>query len=274
MTPTIPKEFAYCVSYQDGMFLTSGNMSTEQAYFVNWLTLQNQLTMTAGVLSGLEVTNPTANTVLVATGAGLDPAGHLLVVPQGATNTTLSVQSSPNPTYVYLVYPTTTQAATGMPAYTLNMAALPQLGGMPNPPNNGIILAKISLNEAGNIVSITDMRQGVASRLPITFGVKTQDATADTVMVAPGGTCQGNVTIPTTTLTRAGASLSQPVTFIAADVPAFAAAPRVVASAQGSIPYAVSVGDVTTIGFTLTVTAVTPQADSPPLQVAWLALAP
>ncbi|QDQ27995.1 hypothetical protein FNU76_17495 [Chitinimonas arctica] len=277
-TPVIPPTTAYTLQYQDGMFLTSGEMTLAQNYFVNWIQLQNQLLYTPGVLSGLAVTNPSGNTLDIASGAGIDSAGHLLILPDSGGHVLSVPANAANPSYVILVYPTTTQALTGMQPYTLNMAALLQLvGSLDNLPANNLVLAEISMNTTGGISAVTDKRTPVTSRLPADLSAQSMAMldTSETAQIQLDRIKQGVVSIPSEQLRKPGDSVVQTIYFLDQKTAAFSQKPQVVVTVQGPLPYATSVSEVGPAQFTLTLTVVTaPSADNTDaVLLNWLAYA-
>lgn len=270
MSTTIPSDIAYRLSYQDGMFLTAGLETLEQSYFVRTGALLNAMLYTPGVLSGLAVSQATANSVAIAPGGGIDPSGNFLVLP-GSGAVPLSVPTtSANPSLVYLVFPSAAQQAAGMQANVVNLAGVPTLAAAGSAaPDNSIVLAQVSLNEQGQVTAVTDKRVQVTSRLtsPLT-GLATAEAAVSPVPV--GTTTSGVVTIPVTQLPTAGQPYVATISFHEQGTPAFPTAPQVVAQVSGAIPYPTAVGQITPTGFTLTVAAasVTPSQNTPPAPVA------
>jgi hypothetical protein len=268
-TPVIPANTAYTLVYQDGMFLTSGEMTTAQNYFVNWLTLQNELLYTPGVLSGLLVSNPSGNTLNVDSGAGIDAVGHFVILPTGTGNTLTVSTKAANPSYVGIVYPAVPPPVTGM-AYTVNTAGQLQLANsIDELPDNSIVLAQVNMTSNGGIDSLQDLRQPVTTRLPANLGTSSEQALA-----APSPSSRSGVAaVSRSPLRKQGDSSSQVVYYNDLHTPAFSGVPKVLVTVQGSEPYATSVSEVGPAQFTLTLTAVlTPAAGaSGPISVQWMA---
>ncbi|KAF1687888.1 hypothetical protein B1992_00080 [Pseudoxanthomonas broegbernensis] len=268
-SPTIPQDTAYTLKYEDGMFLTSGEMTLAQNYFVNWLQLQNQLLFTPGVLSGLMVTNPSGNTLAVESGAGFDSAGHFVILPEGAGNTITVPANAANPSFIGLVYPSTPQSVSGQP-YVVDMAGTLQVANSVDQlPGGSIVLAQINLQNGG-IESLQDMRAPVTSRLPADLGVEPV-ANRATALAIPG--THGVASIPATGLRRQGDSVTQSVYYRSQQTAAFDRNPQVLITVLGNLPYATSVSDVGPEKFSLTLTSVlAPSADSEdPIRVRWFA---
>ena len=271
-TPKIPADVALCLSYTDGMFLTAQNMTLEASYYSNWLTWQNRFLYTPGVLSGLAVTL-TNNTLMVASGAAIDSLGDFLIFPDGSSNmmTATSVFGS---TYgLYLVYPAT-PAATSQPG-VVNTAAVLQNWTVTSPPANGVLLATVTLESTNPpiiIKSIADSRVGVTSRLPVVI----QPPSVNLASVAPdlNGARHGTKIVDTTSLLKPGDSTEPVVVPYRPDgSPAFTMPPSVNATVVGTTPYAVSVHDIGTAQFKLTLTALQTRVDgAPSAQVNWIAL--
>lgn len=251
-TPDIPANTAYTLQYQDGMFLTAGDMTTAQNYFVNWIQLQNQLLYTPGVLSGLVVSNPSGNTLSVSTGAGIDAAGHFVVLPDGPGNT-LTVQAATNPSYVGLSYPAAPQPVVGIPN-TVNMAGMLQLANsIDELPANSIVLARIAMTGNGGIDSVKDLRMPVTTRLPANLNVPPLELVrADHSNAARHGVA----IVSGTRLRKQGDSVSQVVYYLPQQTTAFDSNPQVLVTVIGSLPYASSISEVGLTHFTLTLTAV------------------
>ena len=262
MTLSASSSIAYCLYYTDGQFLTAQTMQTEADYFTNWIALQNQSLYNPGWLMGLAVTVGTGNTLAVDPGTGLDLQGDFLVLP-GTGGVYTVPPSSQNPCYLYLCYPTPTQARAGMPAQTQNMAALLTLGMTLAPPANGITLAEISLDAKGGITTVTDRRTPVTSRIqpqPLLSGGGVRALTVDAGQPAASVQRQGTIALPADKLATPGDRVLQTVFFIDPGIPAFGAPPRVTVTVRGALPYAITVDRVDTIGFVLAVTAITSTA--------------
>jgi hypothetical protein len=268
--PDIPANTAYTLQYQDGMFLTAGEMTTAQNYFVNWIQLQNQLLYTAGVLSGLVVSNPSGNTLSVSTGAGIDAVGHFVILPDGS-GTTLTVQASAaNPSYVGLTYPATPQAVASIP-YTVNMAGTLQVANsIDQLPTNSIVLAQINMTGNGGIDSVKDLRMPVTSRLPANLTVPAFDLA---LAEQSNQTRQGVAVVRGATLRKQGDSVSQVVYYLPQQTIAFDSNPQVLVTVMGSLPYASSISEVGLTHFTLTLTSVLAPmtTDSNDILVNWMA---
>ena len=267
---SIPPDAAYNLAYQEGMFLTAGEMTLAQNYFVTWLQLQNQLLYTPGVLSGLLVTNPSGNNLSVSSGAGVDGAGHFVLLADGAGNTITVPSGAANPCYVGLSYPATPQPVAGLP-YTVNMAGILSVANSVDQlPNDSLLLAQIDMNAQGGIASIKDMRTPVTSRLPANLDAATSGAVVSSL---PPQSCSGVALVHGSGLRKQGDSVSQVVYFLPQQTPVFGRTPQVVVTVRGSLPFATSVSEVAADRFTLTLTAVlTPAADSiDDVHVNWLA---
>lgn len=262
MTVTIPSDAAVRLNYHDGMFLTSALMTQEQTYFVNWFTLQNRYLYTPGVLNGLQAAGQN-KTVTVAGGVGFDVNGNFLVFP-GDSNNTLTVSSSAlNPFGVYLSYPYLGTTATD----TVNTAAVLTVGDTTGNTINGVILAEVSLDQNGNIASVTDRRVPVASRLPANLSGTGTGTTVDL-----NASKQGTASFAASTLAQAGQTSQQTISYVNATTQAFAKPPQVYVSVQGTVPYSAEVTAINTYGFSLTLGALQPAAGSDPILVNWLAL--
>ena len=270
-TPFIPSDVALCLGYTDGMFLTAQNMTVEQTYFWNWITWQNRFLYTAGVLSGLAVTLQ-SNTLIVASGAAIDSTGEFLIFPDGSGNMMTPATGLGNTYGLYLVYPT--KPVTTAQPNVVNRAAILQNGPASNDPSYGVILATVNLdpNNSGIIKSITDSRVGVTSKLPIVI----PPAGSNTASVAPNltGARHGNVPVDTTQLLKPGDRTRVPVSYHPDETPVFATPPSIVnATVVGDTPYAVSVSDIGTAQFVLTLTALQTRVDrTTTAQVNWIAL--
>lgn len=268
-TPFISNTFACRPLYSDGMFLTSAIMSQEQSYLINWLTLQNQLLYTSGVLTGLVVSNAGGNTLAVATGAGFDDSGNFLTVANGGLTITVT-SSQASPCYLYLTMPVPPPPSPS--TTTFNAAAVAVLSSNPptSQPSIGLALAQISLDGKGSITGITNYSTPVHNK--ITVSQAKVSAEQDMVPTAQAPMLEGTVLVPTSTLTQPGQSITQTVSFLPDDTPAFAAPPRVFVTPQSATPYATSVSNVTTSQFSLTLGAVAAATDDQPVPVYWLAL--
>lgn len=255
-TPDIPANTAYALQYQDSMFLTAGEMTTGQNYFVNWIQLQNQLLYTPGVLSGLVVSNPSGNTLSVSTGAGIDAVGHFVILSDGPGNTLTVPGSAANPSYVGLVYPTTQQAATSIP-YTLNMAGILQVANsIDQLPTNSLLLAQINMTNNGGVDSIKDLRTPVASRLPANLNPAVQIVASS---LPSNRSRDGVITVRGATLKMQGDTARVVVYYQPQQAAVFDSNPRVLVSVQGTVPYATSISNVGPASFTLTLTTVLAQ---------------
>jgi hypothetical protein len=270
LEPYIAQDTAYNLAYQEGMFLTASEMTLAQNYFVNWLQLQNLLLYTPGVLSGLVVSNPSANNLSVTSGAAVDAAGHFVVLADGAGNTITVPTGVANPCYVGLSYPTTPLPVSGMP-YTVNMAGILSVANsIGELPANSVALAQIAMTDQGGIASIKDMRTPVASRLPANLNTS---VLADVTPASLGQSRSGVAVLRGNSLRKQGDSVSQVVYYLPQQTLAFDRTPHVLATVRGAMPYATSVSGVTPGQFTLTLTAVlAPVADSiDDIYVNWLA---
>ncbi|MFC5743220.1 hypothetical protein [Dyella tabacisoli] len=268
-TPTINADTAYTLLYQDGMFLTAGEMTTAQNYLVNWLQLQNELLYTPGVLSGLSASNPSGNNLSVTTGAGFDGAGHFVILPEGAGTTITVPSTATNPSYLGLAYPLVPTPVNGMP-YTVNMAgALYVANSIDQLPANSILLAQINIVNGG-VDSLKDLRTPVDTRLPANLSSMEPDAAPSS---RSAQSRDGVVDISGANLRKQGDSVSQVVYYHAQQTAAFDRIPQVFVTVRGNLPYATSVSDVRPAQFTLTLTAVlAPVADSAEtISVNWLA---
>lgn len=269
-TPVIPANTAYNLMYQEGMFLTASEMTLAQNYFVNWLQLQNQLLYTPGVLSGLVVSNPSGNTLSVTGGAGIDAAGHFVLLADGTGNTVTLSSGAANPSYVGLAYPATPQPVAGMP-YTVNMAGILSVAdSVEQLPANSLVLAQISLTDQGGIASIKDLRTPVTSRLPANLGSSEREMTPTSLS---SQSRHGVVAVPASTLRKQGDQVQQTVSYLPDQTSAFDRVPRVLVTVRGPLPYATAVSLVTGECFTLTLTAIhAPVADSvDEILINWLA---
>lgn len=269
-TPAIPANIAYALQYQDGMFLTAGEMTTAQNYLVNWLQLQNQLLYTPGVLSGLVASNPGGNNLSVTSGAGIDAVGHFVVLPDGVGNTITVPGTAANPSFLGLMYPTTMQPVSGV-SYTVNMAGILQVANsIDQLPANSIVLAQINMTGDGAIGSLTDLRTPVNTRLPANLALQEPAALPS---LSSAQNRRGTVHMVGTNLRVPGDSVSQVIYYQAQQAPVFDRNPQVLVTVQGSMPYATSVSDVGPAQFTLTLTMVlAPAADSvDSIAVNWLA---
>lgn len=252
------------------MFLTAGEMTLAQNYFVNWLQLQNQLLYTPGVLSGLVVSNPSGNTLSVTTGAGIDAAGHFVILADGTGNTITVPGGVANPCYVGIAYPTTPQPVAGLP-YTVNMAGILSIANsIEQLPANSLVLAQITLTDQGGVASIKDLRTPVTSRLPANLSPSESNAVPSSLS---GQSRNGVTLVAGNALRKQGDSVSHVVYYLPQQNPAFDRTPQVLVTVRGSLPYATSVSDVGSDRFTLTLTAViAPLADSiDDVLVNWLA---
>lgn len=261
MTMNIPADIAYRLNYVDGMFLTAGLETQEQAYFVRTTALLNAMLYTPGVLSGLAVSQASGNALSIEPGGGIDASGNFLILPGSSGNPLMVPTTAANPSVVYLVQPAPAQQVAGMQPNIANMAGVPVLapGGAAAPPNS-ILLAQVLLNSQGQVTGVTDSRVPVTSRLGMPL-------TTNTLAVAspiPGGTpVQGTLTVPVDHLPAVGRPYSTIVRFNDQGAPSFAVQPQVLCQVQGAIPYSTAVSDITTTGFTLTLGAalVTPSSD-------------
>jgi hypothetical protein len=262
MSDTIPSAAAVRLNYHDGMFLTSSLMTQEQSYFVNWFTLQNRYLYTPGVLNGLKASGQN-KTVTVEGGVGFDVDGNFLVFP-GSSNNTLSVGSAGfSPFGVYLRY-----AYVATPgADTVDTAAVLAIGDASGGTINGVILALVTLDQDGNISSVTDRRAPVTSRLPADLagggGGQPVDFNASK---------QGTASFARMTLSKPGDTSQQTVSYDAPTVQAFARPPQVFVSVQGAVPFSAEVTAVSTFGFSLTLGALVASTGDDPILVDWLAL--
>lgn len=262
MSATIASDAAVRLNYHDGMFLTSSLMTQEQRYFVNWQTLQNRFLYTPGVLNGLKASGQN-KTVTVEGGAAFDLDGNFLIFPGDSNNTLSTGSAGLNPFGVYLRYPTLATSA----ADTVDTAAVLAAGDTSGNSVNGVMLALVSLDPNGNIVSVTDKRVPVSSRLP-----------ADLSGTGSGGSVdlkaskQGSASFAAASLSQPGASSQQLISYVDSSTQAFASPPQVFVSVQGPLPYAAEVSAVTSYGFNLTLTALQAPAGSDPILINWLAL--
>lgn len=269
-TPVISANVAYTVAYTDGTFLTSALMNEAQAYFVNWLQLQNQLLYTPGVLNGLEVSNPGGNSLAVSGGAGFDELGHFVVLPDSSGAVTVPTTAA-NPCYVGIFYPTTVQPVSGQ-TNVQNMAGMLAVADtIEGLPQYSLLLAEIAIANGG-ITGVTDRRKPVTSRLPANLGAA---AVVPQALRSDGArTLQGRVMVPSGPLRRQGDSVAVTVPYGTqpAPGPTFSQPPRVLVTVRGALPYATAVSDIGVNDFKLTLTAVlTPLPDGAPIAVEWIA---
>lgn len=258
--PDIPQNTAYRLAYEAGMFLTSDEMTLAQNYFVNWLQLQNQLLYTPGVLSGLVVSLSSANNLTVSPGAGVDSAGHFVVLTEGAGNVITVPTSAANPCYVGLCYPSTPVPVANQP-YTVNMAGILNVAdSVDHLPTGSVVLAKIAMTEQGGIASVTDARTPVSSRLPAQLEAPVTGMITTTVLPRH---LNGVAVVQGGGLRKQGDRTSHIVAFPPQQPPLFEQTPHVLVTVRGTLPYATAVSDVSLDGFTLTLTAMmSPVADS------------
>jgi H-type lectin domain. len=251
----ITADTATRLNYHDGMFLTSGLMSTEQHYFLNQLALQNQYLYNAGVLDGLapKLQN---NSVVVASGAAFDGNGHLLLLPDAGANVLSVPAANASPTYVYLLYP----QLSGATQDTLNFSAQLQVSDQDPLPGQSVLLAEVA-HTNGVISTVTDKRTAVTSK------IKSQAVNS----------LYGSATIAGASLPQLNATHTQTITFLAADTPAFTQTPKVVVSLQSAEAetagdYTLAVVGSNTNGFQLTISChASPQTSVDSLVVNWQA---
>lgn len=86
------------IDYVSGLFLTSQLCQSEQNYFMQWLTYQNQALFSPGVMQGLSLQGNSAVTV----GIALDSNGHLLVLNENYTFPPLTNSDGSYPLYIGL----------------------------------------------------------------------------------------------------------------------------------------------------------------------------
>ncbi|ALJ34068.1 hypothetical protein D9623_01440 [Azospirillum brasilense] len=163
MPVSIPADATRCLHHGDGMFLTSGLMTLEQRFLLNWNALQNRLLYTPGVLEGLAVTHGGGNRLTVGSGAGFDAVGRFLVLPGEGASLTVPGGSSAS-CYIHLLFPD--PAPVGKDGTTMDLAASSRIGDTDEVPDNGVLLAEIRRDAAGAVVGVIDRRQPVRSRLP------------------------------------------------------------------------------------------------------------
>ncbi|WP_215409900.1 hypothetical protein [Janthinobacterium sp. JC611] len=260
MSTIIKADVATHLNYQTGMFLTSDYMTLEQSYFSNWFWLQNQYLFSSGVLNGMLVSQA-GNTLAVSQGVAFDDAGHFLILPSGATPVTLPSDAS-NPMLVYACYPDTSAST----ANVVNEAA--QLHAAKRVPDHGVLLATVALDASKAIVSVTDSRIPVTSRLPAALGETQGEMRASAV---PDTFLQGTLTVPAAQLQGAGASTSVTVHFDAAQQDAFSAPPTVMVTVGGSVPYATAVASGTA-QFVVTLLALQAAGGHGDITLSWIAL--
>lgn len=256
MSSIIKADVATHLNYQTGMFLTSDYMTLEQNYFSNWFWLQNQFLFSPGVLNGMLVSQA-GNTLAVSQGVAFDAAGHLLILPSGGTPLTLPSDAS-NPMLVYACYPDTSAST----ANVVNEAA--QLLAAKRVPDNGVLLATVTLDAHKAIVSVTDSRVPVTSLLPAPLGTVKANAAPDTFL-------QGTLAVPTAQLQGAGASTSVTVPFYATQKDAFSTPPTVMVTVGGSVPYATAVASGTA-QFVVTLLALQAAGGSGDIALSWIAI--
>ena len=247
MSLTIPSNIMQSLLYTDGMFLTSANMTAEQAYFNNWIYLQNQCTFTPGVFAGGMQVTQQGNSLIVSSGVGIDGAGHLLVVASNGTPVAMPATLT-NPFYVYAQYPAIgTPVATGSPV--LSYTAQVMIGS--SVPSGAVQLAT-GVASGTTISSVTNNSQPVYL----------QPTMLNSSLVSMANALKGSVTVDSSNLTKAGTSTTATVVFPTTGT-TFTSAPMVTVTVQGSIPYALAVASDTT-QFVVTLTAVqsAPATDS------------
>jgi len=270
-TLSIPGYTGLCLSYTDGMFLTAQTMSLDQAYFANWITLQNQLLYTPGVLSGL-VPTLQGNAMSVSNGAAIDSSGNFLVLPQPAAKSPDA--AAKNPYGLYLAFPAAPQPTT-QPNVVSTLATLVN-GPSNDDPAIGVRIALVNIDpqKPGVIASITDVREGVKSRLPIV--IQRPDLLGAAAASEPpdlNGALRGIEPVDTTSLFKPGDRTSKIVRFRPDGRPAFTSPPFISATVLGPIPYALAVTGTDTAQFKLTLTAVQTRVDEArAVQVNWIAL--
>ena len=215
----IPASGATRLNYHDGMFLTSQLMTTEQNYFLTQLALQNQLLYTPGVLDGLEPSLQN-NNVQVTSGVGLTADGNLCMLSDA--NNVISVPGSlTTPCYVYLEYPIPVQSQT---KDTVNMMATLTVTDTPLSGNNNIKIADVT-HSNGTISKVTDVREGVNSKLPITLATLSNE---------PNDTLRGVENIATSALATVGKTASITLSYLVPKAAAFASIPTVEVSPKFS----------------------------------------
>lgn len=255
MSTIIPAGVAQRLNYQNGMFLTSKNMTLEQDYFSNWLRLQNQFLYTPGVVNGLLVTQQGA-ALAVSQGVAIDADGNFLILPGDATPLTVAPTAS-NPMLVYALYPDNTGATTPV----VDQAA--QLATGASLPPNAIALASVALDAHKGIVSVTDTRVAVTSRLP---AVLDSSPAAQHML-------HGTLALPQSSLDDPGACSTVTVHYLPSRANAFSAPPTVLVTVNGSIPYATAV-QAGTAHVVVTLKALAPPHDgSAAPTLSWLAMA-
>ncbi len=239
MSLTISPNIMQSLVYSNGMFLTSSNMTTEQAYFNNWIYLQNQCAFTPGVFQGGMQVTLSGNSLVVSSGVAIDSAGHLLVVSSSGLPVTMPGTLS-DPFFVYAQYPAVgTPLATGSPvlSYTAQVAA----GSMV--PSGAVPLATGVAN-GNTIVSVTN------TSVPVNL----QPGLLGSSLQSISGMLKGSVSVDTSSITAPGMTATATVVFPGSGTP-FSTAPLVTATVQGSVPYAVAVA-VETTQFVLTLASV------------------
>ncbi|MFZ3003994.1 MAG: hypothetical protein WA071_27015 [Undibacterium umbellatum] len=239
MSLTIPSNIMQSLLYTDGMFLTSANMTAEQAYFNNWIYLQNQCTFTPGVFAGGMQVTQQGNSLIVSSGVGIDGAGHLLVVATNGTPVAMPATLT-NPFYVYAQYPAIgTPIATGSPI--LSYTAQVMIG---NSVPSGAVQLATGVASGTTISSVTNNSQPVLL----------QPTMLNSSLMSMANVLRGSATVDTSKLTNPGTSTSETVVFPTTGTK-FTSAPMVTVTVQGSIPYALAVASDTT-QFVVTLAAV------------------
>ncbi|WP_211463542.1 hypothetical protein [Collimonas silvisoli] len=258
MSNEISSDVAQHLNYQTGMFLTSDYMTLEQNYFSNWFWLQNQYLFTPGVLNGMLVTQQD-NALSVSQGVAFDAAGNFLILPGGSGNPVTVPAAPTNPFLVYAFYPDTSKATTPV----VNAAA--QVAAAASVPDNGVVLATVTLDANNVIQKVTDSRVPVTSRLPAVL------PPTDTGLQKMHA-LQGSVSVSTANLQTAGASVSVTVSYLASKEAAFSKTPTVMVSVTGGTPYATAVAaELAQCVITLTsVQTAAPKAST--VDLSWIAI--
>ncbi len=162
MTNAIPSDSAYCLHYDDGMFLTANYMATEQRFFLTWNALQNRMLYTPGVLDGLAVAKRSDQTLSVESGGGFDRQGRFLLRTDGSPDLALP-SGIVGPCFVHLAFPVKDQLT--KQSQVKNLAALAQISASVEPPDDGLLLAEITVSAEGRIETVIDRRERARHRI-------------------------------------------------------------------------------------------------------------
>ncbi len=162
MPNAIPSDSAYCLDYGNGMLLTAEHMALEQRFFLTWNALQNRMLYTAGVLDGLAVDKKDEQTLTVASGGGFDAQGRFLLRTDGSPDLALP-SGLAGSCFVHLSFPVKDQPPV-MPSVK-NLAASAQISASATPPDDGLLLAEITLTAQGRIETVIDRRDRARHRI-------------------------------------------------------------------------------------------------------------